>query len=932
MDEEYSESVDTSADMDVSDVDVSDDVPADIPDDIPEDVPEDDYSDADISEDVSKEPADDDIEYDETDESIEEDSIEPESDELDESLDDIEEDSLEESEDTTEDYEELNDIPEDTNGFDEEQTEEVVDDTEEIPEDTDDYEVTDQEEAIEEDIPEDVTEAENADEPSDIKDTDTTDQLEDVTGTETVDETSDAEDTDTTDQPEDVTDTETADEPSDAEDTDTAEQPEDMTDTETADETSDAENTDTSERPEDVTDTEAADEIADAEDTDTTDQPEDVTDTEATDETTDVQDTDTAEQMEDVSDTDDANHSDLETYDYETAPETQDAVNSETSGEYVSADNPYRERWEEFADEFSDGKDESNGWDSLKDVPFSGEEQTDTDAGTEGSDATSSVSTSEVTDIDDFSDTSEIKSISDYMNAHNYGPDDFATYSQDPQWRQLMRQEYPDYELPEMTQESAHAQLSQYMNDHNYGMDDYAEYSQDLVWRELHSTAFPDEEMPPLNDARQQQKPTTATSGGGNPPPGGPGDGGGNHTNPPDGSEHWVCPVCGKNPCVCDSGNDDGGDTPPPPDDPEKVLKRNEFDLLKSGNDAINQRLEAKADDYRDKGLSEEEIADRLAADKWAYQNEFLDDAFPGEDISPNVFNGFNEHGAKDRIDEMEKSPFLRELITGKRTDERSDSSRDIVDDKASEYNRTLKDFCESNGYVKNADFSDFDPHVTYDLAKSVVDAKKDFPELDVNYLGSIDHQVRGLHDTVEAAQFDFYKQNGFDEGLAQQMAKQYADDFISNSKLDDTEGTYAWSLRTGNPSLDKYDGVAVNNDYAKDYVRFKSEKQADEIAKWAPIGCGSPKAVADHELGHEIDNLLSASNDTVINDLYSNMMRDNKAEAVLSGYSRTNVKEFIAEAYSEYRNNPNPREISRAVYNRLIELRDQQASARRLI
>ena len=95
-------------------------------------------------------------------------------------------------------------------------------------------------------------------------------------------------------------------------------------------------------------------------------------------------------------------------------------------------------------------------------------------------------------------DTTEIKSISDYMNAHNYGPDDFATYSQDPQWRQLMRQEYPDYDLPEMSQESASAQLSQYMNDHNYGADDYAEYSQDPTRRELHSNAFPNDELPSL--------------------------------------------------------------------------------------------------------------------------------------------------------------------------------------------------------------------------------------------------------------------------------------------------------------------------------------------------------------------------------------------------------------------------------------------------
>ena len=98
-------------------------------------------------------------------------------------------------------------------------------------------------------------------------------------------------------------------------------------------------------------------------------------------------------------------------------------------------------------------------------------------------------------------------------------------------------------------------------------------------------------------------------------------------------------------------------------DDPPKVLKRNEFDLLRSGNDAINQRLEVQADDYRDKGFSEEEIRDRLAADRWNFQKEFLEDAFPGQDVSPNVFNGFSENGARDRISDIEQSATLRNQL-----------------------------------------------------------------------------------------------------------------------------------------------------------------------------------------------------------------------------------------------------------------------------
>lgn len=563
MDDEYTESVDISSDMGVSDVDVADDVPADIPDDIPEDVPEGTSSDMDVTDDITEDVSDDEYDdsgdYDETDDFVDEDTVEPSDDASDDVQDEIPEDTYEDTDEASEGEIDINDIPEDTDESDLDSDDGISDvGWDDIPEDTDVVSDQDAESSYEEDIPEDVTDSETAD----TETADTSEQTENAIGTDTTD----VDGTDTAEQPEDMTDAETADEISDVDDTDTAEQPQNVTDAETTDEASDIDETDTAEQPEDVTDAEIADENVDATDSD---------------------------------------RSDLETYDYETAPETQDSVNPETSGEYVSAENPYRERWEEFAEEFSDGDDKSGSWDSLKDVPFARDEQ---------GEAMESTDTSPTTES---SETPEINSISDYMNAHNYGPDDFATYSQGP------------------------------------------------VWRELHSAAFPDDELPPLDDGRQEQKkPVTAQSGGNNPPPpnGSNGEGG----NPPSNDSHWVCPVCGQDPCICEK---DGSDDILPPGDlsdgSSKVLKRDEFDLLKSGNDAINQRLEAQADDYRDKGLSEKEITERLATDKWNFQKEFLDDAFPGQDVSPNVFNGFNEHGAEDRLDEIDNSPVLRDTLIG---------------------------------------------------------------------------------------------------------------------------------------------------------------------------------------------------------------------------------------------------------------------------
>lgn len=129
-----------------------------------------------------------------------------------------------------------------------------------------------------------------------------------------------------------------------------------------------------------------------------------------------------------------------------------------------------------------------------------------------------------------------------------------------------------------------------------------------------------------------------------------------------------------------------------PPDDirSENQLngakERDEFDLLKTGNDVINRRLEAIEDDYKDKGFSDEEIQDQLAADCWNIQQEYLGDAFPGQDVPPNVFNGFSENGSRDRLSELEQSEKLQETIARETYNERiekSDYERLSEDDNA---------------------------------------------------------------------------------------------------------------------------------------------------------------------------------------------------------------------------------------------------------
>ncbi|MBQ6908074.1 MAG: hypothetical protein IJQ28_06825, partial [Clostridia bacterium] len=195
------------------------------------------------------------------------------------------------------------------------------------------------------------------------------------------------------------------------------------------------------------------------------------------------------------------NNSEFNNYDYEISPETLDANNPEKNGEFVSANNPYRDRWEDFGEEFADdGK--ANDWDSLKDVPFAGDSSNTVDY----DDSRHGVITDDLAnddsnqgDVKDIHSKTPYEQLSDYMSKHNYGSGDFSEYSQDPEWRELQRQAFPDYEMPPISKENAFNQLGKYMSDNGYGPDDFATYSQDPKWRELQSFAYPDYQLPPLS-------------------------------------------------------------------------------------------------------------------------------------------------------------------------------------------------------------------------------------------------------------------------------------------------------------------------------------------------------------------------------------------------------------------------------------------------
>ena len=100
-----------------------------------------------------------------------------------------------------------------------------------------------------------------------------------------------------------------------------------------------------------------------------------------------------------------------------------------------------------------------------------------------------------------------------------------------------------------------------------------------------------------------------------------------------------------------------------------------------------------------------------------------------------------------------------------------------------------------------------------------------------------------------------------------------------------------------------------------------------DEKGKWNPIGCNTIKSIVDHEMGHQIDDLIKARQDTKIIEMFNKYQAKGNMKNVLSDYANTDVKEFIAEAWAEYQNNSKPREVARAVSERMIEIYKERFS-----
>lgn len=284
------------------------------------------------------------------------------------------------------------------------------------------------------------------------------------------------------------------------------------------------------------------------------------------------------------------------------------------------------------------------------------------------------------------------------------------------------------------------------------------------------------------------------------------------------------------------------------------------------------------------------------------------DDGFDYE--KADGFDGQLKKAVKKKVDKAKKSglPKLEEasvlppIVTN-----------DFIPQKSiPELNRYMME----NGIASFVDFGKIDLQVANESARSAFENIRKFPELKNNleFFGSIQrHFVRRYELQVNNFIKSAMEKN---PGISYETASKAAPSYIKKKTV--SKDWFGISL-SGTKGRTGYDGISINEYHAKDAAEMLKRLQKGVDDKFHPQNSASLRSTADHEFGHQIDNLIGAKDSLEMRKIYIDFLKAVNHGENLAGYALDSIDEFIAEAWAEYAGPGTPRAIAKQV-GELIE------------
>ena len=208
------------------------------------------------------------------------------------------------------------------------------------------------------------------------------------------------------------------------------------------------------------------------------------------------------------------------------------------------------------------------------------------------------------------------------------------------------------------------------------------------------------------------------------------------------------------------------------------------------------------------------------------------------------------------------------------------------------------------NDLVDYADYSGVKPEVANAFNESLVRHLTEFPELRKNqqFIGSAQAQFTRWYNMKVAEKSAEYVK----AGMSEEQAIRYAKRVVKKPRTPGNAWAQSWMQ-------DGVRGVAVNKKWGGTPEALKYSLGKSVVSQFHPPGCDSIKSIIDHELGHQLDGLLALEKDPEVVALFREAL-DKGIKQEVSTYAGHNIKEFIAEAWSEYQNNSAPRLYARRI------------------
>jgi SPP1 gp7 family putative phage head morphogenesis protein len=239
---------------------------------------------------------------------------------------------------------------------------------------------------------------------------------------------------------------------------------------------------------------------------------------------------------------------------------------------------------------------------------------------------------------------------------------------------------------------------------------------------------------------------------------------------------------------------------------------------------------------------------------------------------------------------------------------------------------KPAKTIQEANNYatkelgLKRADYSGLHVDVANEWNRGLTDNFNRFPELK-NQFGFVG-ETHARNATLKPVFREHYLNEliRLNPNVDLKVLEEHTDAQVRAmmNKLKVPSNAYASSWSPQQEPLSQFAGITFNSVQGKDIEKLLANLRKDVAIKFHPVNCDTVKAVLDHEIGHQLDKMLGLSSKDNIQKLFNTRTQERITEE-LSTYAWKNNNpnkygEFIAEAWSEYCNNPNPRPIAKEI------------------